>query len=144
MLAAMQSKRIEKYRTSSNVATITLAKFNTYNFETHKDSFMNMLSQLLGILKKCLLLYVVCSAVAPVVFVDDFEECIFKMPIIGPDFDSDNRTVYWNLKDFLVSTTGYPRIERFDKTENGRQAFKAWVDHYNVTGELSKHTALAK
>ena len=80
----------------------------------------------------------------PVVFVDDFEERIFQMPITGPDFDSDNRTVYWKLKAFLVSTAGYAWIKRYDKTKNGRQAFKAWVDHYNGTGELSKRTALAK
>ena len=28
--------------------------------------------------------------------------------------------------------------------DNGRQAFKAWADHYNGTGELSKRTALEK
>ena len=144
MLAAMQSKRIEKYQPSSDVATITLAKFDPENFETHEDSFMNMLSQALGILKKCPLQCVVCSTLMPVVFVDDFEERIFQMPITGPDFDLDNRTVYRKLKAFLVITAGYAWIERYDKTENGRQAFKAWVDHYNGTGELSKRTALEK
>ena len=44
MLAAIQSKRIEKDQPSSNFATITLAKFNPDDFETHEDSFMNMLS----------------------------------------------------------------------------------------------------
>ena len=144
MLTAMESKRIEKDQFSSDVATITLAKFDPDDFETHEDSFMNMLSQALGISKKCPLRYVVRSAKVPVVFVDNFEERIFQMPIVGPDFDSDNRTVYRKLKAFLVSTAGYAWIERFDKTENGRQAFKAWVDHYNGTGELSKRTALAK
>ena len=38
MLAAMQLKRIEKYQPPSNVATITLEKFDPYNFETHEDS----------------------------------------------------------------------------------------------------------
>ena len=80
----------------------------------------------------------------PVVFVDYFEERIFQMPITGPEFDSENRTVYRKFKDFLVSTAGYAWIERYDKTENGRQAFKAWADHYNSTGDLSKRTALAK
>ena len=88
MLESMQSKRIEKDQPSRNVATITLAKFDPENFDTRKDSFMNMLSQALVILKKCPLCYVVCSAVVPVVFVDDFEERIFQMPITGPDFDS--------------------------------------------------------
>ena len=98
-----------------------------------------MLSQALGISKKCPLRYVVRSTVMTVVFVDDFEERIFQMHITGPDFDSDNHTVYWKLKAFLVSTDGYAWIERYDKTENGRQA-----DHYSGTGELSKRAALAK
>ena len=94
MLAAMQSKRIEKDQPSSNVATITLAKFGPDNFETHEDSVVNILLQALGISKKCPLHYVVRSAVVPVVFVDDFEERIFQMPITGPDFYSENHTVY--------------------------------------------------
>ena len=71
----------------------------------------------------------------PVVFVDDFEERIFQMPITGPDFDLDNRTFYQKLKAILVSTAGYACIKRYDKTENGRQDFKAWVDHYNGTAK---------
>ena len=63
---------------------------------------MNMLSQALGISKKCPLRYVVRSAVAPVVFVDDFEERIFQMPITGPDFDLDNRNFIGSLKLSLL------------------------------------------
>ena len=144
MLAAMQSKRIEKYQLSSDVATITLAKFDPDDFEMHVDSFMNILLQALGISKKCPLCYVFRSAVVPVIFVDEFEEGMFQMPITGHDFDLDNRTVYRKLKAFLVSNSGNEWIERFDNMENGRQALKAWVDHYNDTGELSKRTALAK
>ena len=99
---------------------------------------------MLGISKKFPLRYVVRSAVVPVVVVNDFEDRIFQMPITGPDFDLYNRSIYQKLKAFLVSTAGYAWIKRFDKTENGRQAFKAWVGHYNGTGELSKRTALAK
>ena len=85
-------------------------KFDPDDFEMHGYFFMNMLSQVLGISKKCPLCYVVCSTVVPVVLVDDFEELIFKMPITGPDFDLDNCTVYRKLKDFLVSTAGYAWI----------------------------------
>ena len=116
MLESMQLKRIKKDQPSSDVATITLEKFDPYNFETYEDSLMNMLSQALVISKKCPLQYVVRSTVMPVVFVDDFEERIFQMPITGPDFDLNNRTVYRKLKAFLVSTEGYSWIERYDKT----------------------------
>ena len=51
------------------------------------------------------------------------------MPITGPDFDLHNRTIYRKLKAFLVSTAEYTWIKRYEKTENGWQAFKAWVDH---------------
>ena len=44
MLAAMQSKRIEKDQPSSDVTTITFAKFDPDDFDTHDDSFMKMLS----------------------------------------------------------------------------------------------------
>ena len=100
----MQLKRIEKYQFSSDIATTTLAKFDPDNFDTYDDSFMIMISKALGISKKCPLRYVVCSAVVPVVFFDDFEERIFQMPITGPDFDLDNRTVDWKIKVFLIST----------------------------------------
>ena len=144
MLAAMQSKRIEKDQPSSDVTTITFAKFDPDDFDTHDDSFMNMLSQVLDILKKCPLRYVVRCAVVPIISVDDFEKRIFQMPITGPDFDLDNHTVYQNIKDFLVGTAGYAWIEQYNKMENGRQDFKAWVDHYNGTGKLSKRTIWAK
>ena len=110
MLAAMQQKRITKDQISSNITTITLAKFDPDDLDTHEDSFMNIISQALGISKKFPLRYVVCSAVVPVVFVDDFEECIFQMLITAPDFDSYNRTFYRKLKAFLVSTAGYAWI----------------------------------
>ena len=118
MMAAMQSKRIEKYHPSSDVATITLKKFYPDDFMTHEDSFMSMLSQALGISKKCPLRYGFHCAVVIVLFVDDFEEHIFQMPITGPDFDLDNHTVYRKLKAFLVSTAIYAWIERFNKTDN--------------------------
>ena len=103
-----------------------------------------MISQALGISKKCPLRYVIRPAVPSSAFVDDFEERIFQMPINGPDFDLDNHTVYRKLKDFLISPAEYVWIEQFDKTEKGREALKSWVGHYNGTGELSKRTALAK
>ena len=90
----MQSKRIEKYQPSSDVATITLTKFDPDDFKTHEDSFMNMLSQALGISNKCPLCYGFHCAVVLVLFVDEFEEHIFQMPIAGPDFDSDSRNFY--------------------------------------------------
>ena len=44
----------------------------------------------------------------------------------------------------LIDSPGWAWIEPHDSAENGRAAFKAWTDHYNGEGELSKWTAIAK
>ena len=44
MLSAMQSKRIKKDQIYSDVAYTTFTQFDPDDFETHEDSFMNMVS----------------------------------------------------------------------------------------------------
>ena len=72
------------------------------------------------------------------------KKSVYRIPLVGTAFDSDNRAVYRKLKAFLINTPGWAWIEPFNATEDGRQAFRAWSDHYNGEGELSKRTALAK
>ena len=59
-------------------------------------------------------------------------------------FESDNRDVYRKLKAFLINTPEWAWIEPFNGMEDGHQAFRAWSNHYNGEGALSKRTALAK
>ena len=81
---------------------------------------------------------------APAIFTDDFEECIFQMPLIGQEYNLDSRTFYEKLKAFLIGSAGYVWIKRYDRAANGRTAFQVWVDHYNGEGKLNKRTDLAK
>jgi hypothetical protein len=48
------------------------------------------------------------------------------------------------IKAFLIDSPGWAWIEPHDMTENGRNAYLAWIAHYNGEGELSKRAALAK
>jgi hypothetical protein len=49
------------------------------------------------------------------------------------------------FKAFLIdSPGGWAWIEPHDMAENGRNAYLAWIAHYNGEGELSKRTAPAE
>ena len=88
--------------------------------------------------------YVIRPEAVPNEFQNEEEERMFRIPLVGAVFESDNRAVYIKLKAFLINTPGWAWIEPFNGTEDGRQAFRAWSNHYNGEGELSKRTALAR
>jgi hypothetical protein len=136
-------KSIEKERGSKEASVKDLSKFDPDDFDIHEDAFLNLLAQISGSQKESLR-YVVRAQVAPIVFVDDWEERMFQIPLNGPGYQEDSRAVYRLLKSFLIDTAGWAWIESFNATENGRGAFWAWANHYNGQGELSKRTSLAK
>ena len=102
-----------------------------------------MLAQTYGVLKEPIR-YVVRPEAVPNEYQNEEEERMFRIPLVGAAFESDNRAVYRKLKAFLINTPGWAWIEPFNGTEDGRQAFRAWSNHYNDEGELNKRTALAK
>ncbi len=140
---AMTNKQVEYQRSETEVSVDKLAKFDPDEYDIHEDAFLNLLAQTNGTANEPLS-YVVCSTAPPAVFVNDYQCRMFQLPLNGARFDEDNRTVFRKLKAFLIDTPGWAWIESFNDTENGRDAFLAWSDHYNGKGELSKRTALAK
>ena len=81
---------------------------------------------------------------APVTFTDDFEDCMFQMPLIGKEYNLDSRTFYVELKALLFGGKEYSWIEHYDHGANGRAAFQKRVDHYNGAWEINKRAALSK
>ena len=79
------SKCIEKDQPKADMKAADLKAFNPDDFETHKCAFRNLLSQTTRVTKNCSLLYIFRPAVAPVIFTDDFEDCMFQMPLIGQE-----------------------------------------------------------
>ena len=140
---AVERKIVQKKQAEAEITTKDLAKFEPDDFDTHEDAFLNLLAQTYGVQNEPIR-YVVRPEVVPNQFASQEEERMFQIPLVGTAFDSDNRAVYRKLKAFLINTPGWAWIEPFNGTENGRQAFRAWSDHYNGEGELSKRTALAK
>ena len=138
---------------AEELAKMDLGKFDPDDFDMHEDAFLNLLKQSYGILKEPLS-YVVCPEEVPAVFATNQEECMFQLPLAGDTFEMDNAAVCRKLKEFLLDSPGWKEflldspgwawIEPHDTSKNGCTAFKAWTDHYNGRGELSKCTAIAK
>ena len=143
MATAMTKKTIEKQLVDSTVTVKDLGKFHPDDFDVQEDAFLNVLSQTLGV-QKVTLRYVVRDQNPPANFVNDEQERMFQLELQGAAYEQDNIMVYHMLKSFLVESPGWPWIEPFDATENGREAFWAWANHYNGDGELSKRVQLAK
>ena len=49
---------------------------------------------------------------------------IFQASLQGPPFRKDNKRVYAIMKQLLVDTVAWAWIQRYDRTENGREAFQ--------------------
>ena len=77
------AKRIENDQPKVDMKSADLKAFNPNEFETHEDTFWNFLSQTTIFTRKCSLLSRVCPAVALVIYIDDFEERMFQMPLTG-------------------------------------------------------------
>ena len=134
MMSTGIAKRIKKYQPKADMKDADLKAFNTDEFETHEDAFRDLLSYTTSVTKKSSLLYIVRPVVAPVIFTDDFEERMFKIPLTGKEYNLDNCTLYAKLKAFFTGSAGYAWIKPYDHAANGRTSFQAWVDYYNGAG----------
>jgi hypothetical protein len=143
---AAMMKNLAKERADKEPASVTvLGKFDPDDFDTHEDAFLNLMSQTFGVLEEPLR-YIVRPATTPTAFgtSDEEERMLYQFPLEGGAFQMDNQTVYRKLKAFLIDSPGWAWIEPHDMAENGRNAYLAWIAHYNAEGELIKRTALAK
>jgi hypothetical protein len=69
---------------------------------------------------------------------------LYRFPLTGPYFDEDNRMVYRMLEDLMVGTEGYPWIETYNRSQNGRAAWLSLINHYNGGGQQEKAIARAE
>ena len=114
-----------------------LGKFDPDDFDAFEDAFLNLLAQCYGVLHEPLR-YVVHPEMAPETFATTEERQMYQFPLTGNSFELDNQAVYRKLKAFLIDSPGWAWIEPHNTAEDGRAAYKAWTDHYNGEGELSK------
>jgi hypothetical protein len=143
MQQASEMKSLKRKIADKEPSVSDLGKFDPDEFDSFEDAFLNLLAQSYGVLHEPLR-YVVRPEVAPETFVRNKERRMYQFPLLGNSFELDNQAVYRKLKAFLINSPGWALIEPHDSSENGRAAYKAWADHYNGEGELSKRTAIAK
>ena len=143
MQEAAQMKSLKCDLADKEPSVSDLGKFDPDDFDLFEDAFLNLLAQSYGVLCEPLH-YVVHPETAPEAFATTKERRMYQFPLTGNSFELDNQAVYRKLKAFLIDSPGWAWIEPHNSAENGRAAFKAWTDHYNGEGELSKQTAIAK
>ena len=69
---------------------------------------------------------------------------IFQASLQGPSFRKDNKRVYSIMKQLLVDTNAWAWIQRYDRSENGREAMNALSDHYDGPGQVTKRLSEAR
>ena len=69
---------------------------------------------------------------------------IYQASLRGPSFRKDNKRVYSIMKQLLVETVAWVWIQRYDKTENGREAMEALSAHYDGPGQVTKRLSEAR
>ena len=78
--------------------------------------------------------------------VEDMSECdktLYAYPLTGRHFQYDNMQVYRLLSDLVCGTSGFTWISDYDRTQNGRAAWKALVEHYEGGVQKEKRTTTA-
>jgi hypothetical protein len=61
------------------------------DFDTHEDAFLNLMLQMLGVLKEPLDDYVVHPTTMPTAFSSDKEEWMYQFPLEGSAFQMDEQ-----------------------------------------------------
>ena len=125
----------------TETAVSGLGKFKAEYFEAAEDDFCNLLSQKMGT-SNSKLRYVICDRVVTEVFPDVATERMYKIHLSKEAFGEDNRIFLQMLREYLIKPPGWYWIDQFNAMDNGREAFWAWLDHYNGQAELSKRTHL--
>ena len=121
-----------------------IIKFKAEYFEADECGFHNLLSQKKGT-SKAELRYVIRGRVTLAVLPYFVTEQMYQIWLTREAFGEYNWTVLHMLREYLISSPGWAWIEQFNATENEREAFWAWSDHYSGQVELRKriHLALA-
>ena len=71
------------------------------------------------------------------------ERALYQFPLNGRHFIDDNNTVYRLLCDLLIRTPSYVWVEQYDRSQNGRDAWMALVEHYEGGGQRKKRKSSA-
>jgi hypothetical protein len=141
MNQASEMKTLRRERAEKEPSITDLGKFDSDDFDSHEDAFLNLLAQSFGVLCEPLH-YIVCPKAVLAEFTTTEEERMYQFPQTGGSFELDNQTIYHKLKAFVIDLPGWAWIEPHGTAENGRAAYIAWMEHYNDKRELSKQTAM--
>ena len=65
------------------------------------------------------------------------------VPLHGPGYNTNNRSVWHKIQNFCIRTTPYNWIKKFEANEDGRAAWLALIQQYEGTDSENKRIILA-
>ena len=97
MATAMEVKHVHKeMKDNKKLPSVKdIMKFNPDRYVLCKDSFLNILSQMIGTNVEPLH-YIVCDDMLPDEFQNDDQERMYQIPHEGEAYDKDNQAMYLN------------------------------------------------
>jgi hypothetical protein len=120
-------------------------KGGSMDWRPWKEQFVTYIGAKLG-QNKAPLTYVLRPEDAPAadgIYDDDYDRMVFMMPLTGDRYKKDNGAVYDELKALMVDSQAWTWIRPYDRSRNGRAAWKALIEHYEGTTEQNRIKAAA-
>eukprot|EP00978_Attheya_sp_CCMP212_P048283 scaffold497460_cov59-Attheya_sp.AAC.1 len=82
--------------------------------------------------------YMVPTAAEIALLVTTYERAIMSMNLTGPSYKSDNGRVWGLLQEWCKGGPSWSFIAKSSTAQNGREAFKVLVIHYEGTAQQSR------
>ena len=130
--------------TQQEALSIKPDKFSPNQWTEWSKHFTTYLSHTKGI-QYAPLDYVIRTEPPPTVpaNMNQRERALYQFPLNSRHFIDDNNTVYRLLCDLLIGTPSYVWVEQYDRSQNGRDAWMALVEHYEGGGQRKKRKSSA-
>jgi hypothetical protein len=144
VLAATKEMMRMRADTKADAPSIKPDKFDPDKWTTWSKQFVNYLSNHTGH-HHTPIDYVIRDEPAqePIDEMSERDKALYAFPLNGRHFQYDNMQVYRLLSDLVCGTSGFTWIASYDRTQNGRAAWIALVEHYEGGVQKEKRTTTA-
>ena len=118
-------------------------KFDPKDFESYKLQVENYLDSQRGVTNVPLSYIIRPDNVNPDDATNEHQRLVWSAPLLGAQFNKDNREVYRVLKQTVIGSDGFPWFDEVGDGD-GRAGMQALIEHYEGTAEQSKARAFAR
>jgi hypothetical protein len=144
VLATTKEMMRMRNETKADAPSIKPDKFDPDKWTTWSKQFVNYLSNVTGH-HHTPIDYVIRDEppLEPIDEMSERDKALYAFPLNGRHYQYDNMQVYRLLSDLVCGTSGFTWIADYDRTQNGRAAWTALVEHYEGGVQKEKRTTTA-